>query len=244
MNENDKNWTGLINFIKNCDKPMNELDKLRKMLDEAKIPYESYQKEWGRDKPLINWSGEAGKYEKNQVIYGRYDGGLGWKIDGICQWGSYGAKQGMIETYSDLGVDEDGEPMVMTAQEVFDIIKKDWEKGEQAMKPIIIYQEVKDDKITLTKEEFEKYLEDAYQAGYSDGSNSFTAKGYTWTSTDSDLTKPEEIYKYYEKIPYWMSPYYQPPEITCTTTPEITYSTDGCCTDGYINMKEYEKTCN
>lgn len=43
------------------------------------------------------------------------------------------------------------------------------------MKPIIIYQETKDEKIILTKKEFEKYLEDAYQAGYLDGNNKFTA---------------------------------------------------------------------
>ena len=106
------------------------------------------------------------------------------------------------------------------------------------MKPIIIYQETKDGKIVLTKEEFEKYLEDAYQVGYSDGSNSLTAKGYTWTSTD--LTVDNDAY---EKMPYWMRPDYKAPEITCSTkTPKVTYSTDGCCTDGYINMLEYEKT--
>ena len=104
---------------------MNELDKLRKMLDDAKIPYESYQKIWD-DMPPYNTDGEVGKYARNQVKYGVYD--RQWKLDGICQWGSYGAEEGLIETYGPLGVDENGEPMVMTAQEVFDIIKADWEK--------------------------------------------------------------------------------------------------------------------
>lgn len=141
MNENDSNWIGLIDFIKDCDKPMNELDKLRKMLDEAKIPYESYQEEWVGYMPPYNFSGEAGKYRKNQVIYGKYDiperyqdiyndeyNIYDWKIDGICHYGSHEAEKGLIETYGDLGTDENGEPMVMTAQEVFDIIKADWEE--------------------------------------------------------------------------------------------------------------------
>ena len=55
---------------------MNELDKLRKMLDDAKIPYKSYQNPWGGDiSSLDNWYGEAGKYARNQVIYGEYDTG-------------------------------------------------------------------------------------------------------------------------------------------------------------------------
>ena len=107
---------------------MNELDKLRKMLDDAKIPYKSYQKTWDGDThSLHNRFGEAGKYERNQVIYGKYGRGK-WKIDGICQYGSFGAAKGLIETYGELGTDEDGEPMVMTAKEMFEIIKEDWEK--------------------------------------------------------------------------------------------------------------------
>ena len=76
------------------------------------------------------------------------------------------------------------------------------------MKPIIIYQETKDGKIVLTKEEFEKYLEDAYQAGYSDGSSSLTYKSYTWT--------PDDVY---EKYPTWKSTSdYKAPEVTVTCT--------------------------
>lgn len=39
------------------------------------------------------------------------------------------------------------------------------------MKPIIIYPNSKDDKISLTKQEFEDYLKQAYDSGYADGYN-------------------------------------------------------------------------
>lgn len=63
-------------------------------------------------------------YSRNQIIYGR--NGKNWKIDGICQYGSYGAAEGLIETYGPLGCDKYGDPRILTAQEVFDIIKEDW----------------------------------------------------------------------------------------------------------------------
>lgn len=36
------------------------------------------------------------------------------------------------------------------------------------MKPIIVYVEVKDGNLTMTKEMFEKYINEAYQAGRAD----------------------------------------------------------------------------
>lgn len=113
---------------------MNELDKLRKMLDDTNIPYESFvelveDKKWmdaKYKKHLLERYGEAGKYLRNQIIYGRYGKLNDWKLDGICQQGSYGAKDGLIETYGDLGVGSYGDPMVLTAQEVFEIIKNDY----------------------------------------------------------------------------------------------------------------------
>lgn len=78
------------------------------------------------------------------------------------------------------------------------------------MKPIIIYQkEVEDDKVILTKEEFEKCIQDVYDSGYSDGSNSFTAKGYTWTP--NSLTSPEKPYSV-----YYTSGSGKAPEIPCS----------------------------
>ena len=108
---------------------MNELDKLRDMLKEADITYEDYCELRTDEEDLKYWlkySGENGKYRRNQVIYGRYSKG-GWLFDGICHGGSYGAKENLIESYGDLGVDEEGNPMVLTATQAFEIIKKDWD---------------------------------------------------------------------------------------------------------------------
>lgn len=117
---------------------MNELDKLRKMLTEANIPFESYQKKhpallsdnefWKNNfMQCAEQYGECGIYERNQIIYGR-SGEHNWKLDGICQYGSYGANDDMIETYGELGTDEDGEPRVLNANQVFEIIKEDFGK--------------------------------------------------------------------------------------------------------------------
>lgn len=111
---------------------MNALDMLRKMLDEAKIPYESYQEAWS-DKWQYAWDkSEGAQWQRNQIIYGRYgEGRYGehdWKLDAIFQYGSWGRKDNCVETYGDLGVDEYGDPRVMSAEEVFNIIKKDWKK--------------------------------------------------------------------------------------------------------------------
>lgn len=114
---------------------MSELDKLRQMLDEAHIPYESKvelveDKKWIDDdykKFMLEEYGDAGDYWWNQVIYGKralHD----WKLDAIFHHGSYGSKNGLLETYGELGVGEDGEPRVLTAEEVFEIIKNDYER--------------------------------------------------------------------------------------------------------------------
>ena len=41
------------------------------------------------------------------------------------------------------------------------------------MKPIVIYPSEKSDKVTLTKKEFEDYLQQAYNSGYNDGYNTY-----------------------------------------------------------------------
>ena len=114
---------------------MNELDKLRKMLRDAGIPFEDYQEKhpfYSENAVLDSikmYGPEASRYSRNQIIYGRNsEDGMYWKFDAICQYGSYGAKDGLIETYGELGVDSDGEPRVMTAKEAFKIIKNDWKK--------------------------------------------------------------------------------------------------------------------
>lgn len=108
---------------------MNELDKLRQMLTDAKIPFESRQEKWDVRFPVFPFEkeeyGEACKWSRNQVIYGREEnpGEYMWQWDGIFQHGSYGAKDGMIESYGALGVDSEGHPKVVTAEEAFETIK-------------------------------------------------------------------------------------------------------------------------
>ncbi len=104
-----------------------EMKKLIKMLLEAKIPFQHIVQyaytEFMADN--IKMFGEAGKYMRNQINYYRADGTRAF--DCILHYGSYGCEKGLLESYSELGADEEGNPRVMTAEEAFEIIKKDWE---------------------------------------------------------------------------------------------------------------------
>ena len=51
------------------------------------------------------------------------------------------------------------------------------------MKPIVIYPTNKDDKIHLTKQEFEDYLKQAYDSGYADGYNTGRTTVNQWWTT-------------------------------------------------------------
>lgn len=112
---------------------MNELDKLRKMLDEAKIPYENYQElhRFPEFVPhAVDLYGEAGQWSRNQIVYGRNgEDPQFWKFDAICQFGSWGCGKGLIECWGELGGDNGGDPRVMTAEEAFAIIFKDYTEG-------------------------------------------------------------------------------------------------------------------
>jgi len=65
------------------------------------------------------------------------------------------------------------------------------------MRPIVILYPSKDNKISLTKEDFEGYLRQAYDAGYSDGYNAgkndnwwnkpITWYGDKWTNTTPNI---------------------------------------------------------
>lgn len=58
------------------------------------------------------------------------------------------------------------------------------------MKPIVIYLDKKDS-ITLSKTEFEKYLKEAYDAGYSEGyaaGNKYYTYPWWWTNTSPTIT--------------------------------------------------------
>lgn len=72
------------------------------------------------------------------------------------------------------------------------------------MKPIVIYIDKNSSKITLTKEEFEKHLKDAYDAGYNTGYN----KG-----------KEYNCYKQWWNSPITTTPYYTNNNQEVTTTP-------------------------
>lgn len=115
---------------------MNPIDELRKMLTDENIPYEDYKEQYPLSRfdnePYIHrLYGEASKWSRNQIIYGRYNDHRRkheWKIDAIFQRGSYGCTQGFVETYGTLGVDEKNNPMTLKPSEVFKIIVDDWNK--------------------------------------------------------------------------------------------------------------------
>lgn len=108
----------------------NELDKLRYMLDKARIPYDSIKEEFKKEitERYPEYYGGNKRYFRNQVIYGANNDVTEWKIDGICQMGSYGANEGLIETYGPLGTDAEGDPLVLRAEDVFQIIEEDWSR--------------------------------------------------------------------------------------------------------------------
>ena len=103
---------------------MNVMDKLREMLDAAGIPYESNITKVNEN--ILSIECEADRYLRNQIIYGRNENMMWWKFDAIYQIGSYGRTENKVETYGELGTDEDGEPMVMTVEEAFKIIADDF----------------------------------------------------------------------------------------------------------------------
>lgn len=90
---------------------MSELDKLENFLKENGIEYERIDEEgtWGR----------------HQIVVFGKDGQKGW--DAICQRGSYGFEEGLLEIYGII-VDrkKDGDSVVgwLTAEEVINRIKQ------------------------------------------------------------------------------------------------------------------------
>lgn len=107
---------------------MNELDKLRKMLDEAFIPYESYcETHEDMKKKYPDWvmpmvGCDADRYFRNQIVYGRIDNAH-WLFDAIFTNDSFGRFANLIETYGEYG-QQDNFPMIMSAEEAFAIISK------------------------------------------------------------------------------------------------------------------------
>ena len=78
------------------------------------------------------------------------------------------------------------------------------------MKPIVIYPTNKDDKIHLTKQEFEDYLKQAYDSGYADGYSAGRATVNQWWNTPITVPTTTPIVTW-EKT----STPYDPYKITC-----------------------------
>ena len=69
--------------------------------------------------------GEKAKYLKNQIMYPSRDD---CRFDAVWSFGSYGGSGPEVETYHELGCDEDGAPRLMLADEAIKIISDDWDK--------------------------------------------------------------------------------------------------------------------
>lgn len=63
------------------------------------------------------------------------------------------------------------------------------------MKPIVIYVDKQSKTVTMPKEEFEKYLQDAYNQGYADGRNNNLIVTYLSTPSTPILHSYNVYYK-------------------------------------------------
>lgn len=57
------------------------------------------------------------------------------------------------------------------------------------MKPMIMYVEVKDGNVTMTKEMFEKYINEAYQAGRADNHTTWNVRNESPTILETNPYK-------------------------------------------------------
>lgn len=80
------------------------------------------------------------------------------------------------------------------------------------MKPVVIYISEGSSKINLTKEEFAKYLKDAYDSGYNDGYSNGRTNTLRW---DPSNTFPPPII-ILPMITQEPAKPYDPYKITCT----------------------------
>ena len=97
------------------------------------------------------------------------------------------------------------------------------------MKPHVIFIKVtpKDGKVTMTENEFKKYLEKAYEDGYNDGKQytPYWYGGYTYNTTAGNTTN----------IPYQPNKY----EVTCssdTSSTTVKPSTTTTTTTGNVDL--------
>lgn len=100
----------------NDEKRMSELDKLEKYLREN-----GYEVERIDEEP----KNSIFDFNRHQVLVFDEDGNCKW--DAICQFGSYGYKEGLLEVYGDTVVfPEDGDSVVgwLTAKDVIARLKR------------------------------------------------------------------------------------------------------------------------
>ena len=103
-----------------------EIDRLRDMLTEAGIPFENRIEYWPVDcAPPMTCPADV--FKRNQLTFGGTNRGI-WRFSAIYQFGSNGRRYGLLETWGFLGWDKDKKPQVMTAEQAFEIIKRDYEK--------------------------------------------------------------------------------------------------------------------
>lgn len=107
---------------------MDPIKQLHEMLEKENIPHKYIVEKNNMELDLweINRYGERAKYMRNQIMYPNM--GDDCKFDAIWSYGSYGTGE-QVETYHELGCNDNGEPRIMTVGAAFDIIFRDWRKN-------------------------------------------------------------------------------------------------------------------
>lgn len=98
---------------------MSELDKLEEYLKVHDYDYERYDTE-----ERLDPHGLIASLDRHQIVVTRDDGDRAW--DAICQRGSYGYEEGLLEIYGDIvWADIDGDSVAgwLTAQDVINRIE-------------------------------------------------------------------------------------------------------------------------
>lgn len=98
---------------------MSELDKLEEYLKVHDYDYERYDTE-----ECLDSRGRIVSLNRHQIIVTNDDGDRAW--DAICQEGSFGYKEGLLEIYGDIvwdDVDGDSVRGWLTAQDVINRIE-------------------------------------------------------------------------------------------------------------------------
>lgn len=109
-----------------------EILKLKKMLDDARIPYENFTDDFFHTKERMKNS-----YTINPDSYPAYQLRLNKDIDVIQHYGSYGESQDLLEIMGALTVEEyEGDSVLgyLTAEEVFKRFKYCYEHGTRFYK--------------------------------------------------------------------------------------------------------------